>query len=146
MPRRINWKSLLRYIEQNVLRLYGLVSGMPEWRSSDGVRDVNVCADLDWKRAFAAHLWFLASPVASVADAFVAYEAAAGVSTAGEDNAGDGGGGSPYALSPRPEHDPQSAHYFDVKYHLLRLYTRYKFFFMNHSFPLSLVNTITCGA
>ena len=74
-----------RHINQNVLRLYGLVSGMPEWRSSDGggARDVNVCADLDWKRAFAAHLWFLASPVASVADAFVAYEVAAGISAPG---------------------------------------------------------------
>ena len=73
-----------RHIDQNVLRLYGLVSGMPEWRSSEGARrDVNVCAGLDWKRAFAAHLWFLASPVASVADAFVAYEVAAGISTPG---------------------------------------------------------------
>ena len=58
---------------------------MPEWRSSDGAsRNVNVCADLDWKRALAAHLWFLASPVASVADAFVAYEVAAGISATGE--------------------------------------------------------------
>ena len=122
-----------------MLRLYGLVSGMPEWRSSDGARDVNVCADLDWKRAFAAHLWFLASPVASVADAFVAYEAAAGVSAAGGE---DDDGGSPYASSPRPEHDPQSAHYFDVKYHLLRLYTRYEFLFMNHSFPSSLITSV----
>ena len=32
---RINCKSLFRFIEQNVLRLYGLVSGMPEWRCKD---------------------------------------------------------------------------------------------------------------
>ena len=31
---------------------------------------------------------------------------------------------TPYASPPRPEHDPLSAHYLDVKYHLLRLYTR----------------------
>ena len=115
-----------RHIGQSVLRLYGLVSGMPEWRSSDGARDVNVCADLDWKRALAAHLWFLASPVASVADAFVAYEAAAGVSGSGtgDDDGDENLVVSPYASSPRPEHDPQSADYLDVKYHLLRLYTR----------------------
>jgi nuclear pore complex protein Nup98-Nup96 len=73
-----------RFVDPARLRMFALVAGMPEWRGSEDSRNVNVCEGLDWKRAFAAHLWFLTSPVASVGDAFVAYEEAAGV---GDDDA-----------------------------------------------------------
>ncbi len=69
-----------RHIDQKRLRLFALVSGMPEWNGSEESKYVNVCDGFDWKRAFAAHLWFLTTPVASVSDALVAYEEAAGIS------------------------------------------------------------------
>lgn len=50
------------------------------WQSSDSA--VNVCAQLDWKRCVAVHLWFMLPPTASVADALAKYEAAFQVSSA----------------------------------------------------------------
>lgn len=48
------------------------------WQSTDSL--VNVCAELDWKRCVAVHLWFMLPPTASVADALARYEAAFQVS------------------------------------------------------------------
>uniref|UniRef100_A0A8C4R700 Nuclear pore complex protein Nup98-Nup96 n=1 Tax=Eptatretus burgeri TaxID=7764 RepID=A0A8C4R700_EPTBU len=57
------------------LRVFSLLAGKPIWHlPSKGV--VNVCGSLDWKRAFAAHLWYVLSPVASITDALQLYEKA----------------------------------------------------------------------
>uniref|UniRef100_UPI00358FCD80 nuclear pore complex protein Nup98-Nup96 isoform X3 n=1 Tax=Myxine glutinosa TaxID=7769 RepID=UPI00358FCD80 len=57
------------------LRVYSLLAGKPIWHlPSKGV--VNVCGSLDWKRAFATHLWYMLSPVASITDALQLYEKA----------------------------------------------------------------------
>ncbi|XP_068436301.1 nuclear pore complex protein Nup98-Nup96 isoform X3 [Clinocottus analis] len=62
------------YLPEERLRIFTLLSGKPVWQSSDSV--VNVCAELDWKRCVAVHLWYMLPPTASVADALARYEAA----------------------------------------------------------------------
>ncbi len=63
------------FISADRLRLYATLAGVPTWPGSRA-EEVNVCADLDWKRAFGQHLWYLTSPIASVGDAFLGYEKA----------------------------------------------------------------------
>jgi nuclear pore complex protein Nup98-Nup96 len=43
------------YINRDRIKLLMLVAGIPLFISTPGT--VNVCEDLDWKRAFALHLW-----------------------------------------------------------------------------------------
>ena len=86
-----------RYIAPNRLKVYSTVAGLPVWLGSGGLL-VNVCERLDWKQALAMELWYLTSPVASIADAFDAYEAAF---------TGNGGGDDAdrkYASKPLPEY------------------------------------------
>lgn len=44
------------FIDPRRLRLYLLVAGLANYESSDG-DFINTCHLLDWKRAFATHLW-----------------------------------------------------------------------------------------
>lgn len=44
-----------RHIEDERLRVYALLAGLMIWPSSE--KTINCCADLDWKRALALHLW-----------------------------------------------------------------------------------------
>ncbi|CAF97362.1 unnamed protein product, partial [Tetraodon nigroviridis] len=62
------------YLPEERLRIFALLAGKPVWHSSGS--EVNVCAELDWKRCLAVHLWFMLPPTASVADALTRYEAA----------------------------------------------------------------------
>ena len=93
------------------------------WLSTNGA--VNTYKSLDWKRAFAAHLWYLTHPLSSVSDALYHFEKAfLGTSAHGV-----------YAAAPKPcylEEDkpvviagvePDSCLPQDVKYHLLKLYS-----------------------
>uniref|UniRef100_S4RAV4 Nuclear pore complex protein Nup98-Nup96 n=1 Tax=Petromyzon marinus TaxID=7757 RepID=S4RAV4_PETMA len=61
------------YINSDRIAVYTLLSGKPVWEMSAG-EPVNVCESLDWKRSLAVHLWYMLSPVMSVADALKAYE------------------------------------------------------------------------
>lgn len=45
------------FIDKDYLRLYALLAGTLVWKSSD--QFINTCADLDWKRCLAVHLWYL---------------------------------------------------------------------------------------
>lgn len=112
------WQELRAdaHVDARRLRLLALLAGAPVWHGSDG-RSVNVCAGLDWKRSLALHFWFLSSPVASVGDAFAAYEAAF-------DPPGEQGDAEPYAHCPNPEYDDLELEARDVKFHLLKLYTK----------------------
>lgn len=105
------------FVGQERLRLYALMAGVSVWSGSDpATTDVNVCQGLDWKRAFAAHLWYLTSPVSSIGDAFAAYEQAFQ-------------GDEAYAVAPEPEYRQHHGDDFhaeksrDIKYHLLKLYS-----------------------
>lgn len=63
-----------RFIEDARLRLYSLIAGQPIQNGNGEV--VNTLTDLDWQSAVAQHLWYLASPLASVPDSVDMYEQA----------------------------------------------------------------------
>ncbi len=97
------------FIDLDRLRLYALLSGIPTWQTSNADVTINVCDDLDWKRAFACHLWFLTSPTSSVEDAFNGFQEAF--------LQGD-------CAQPKPEYCKSDFSDFrDVKFHLLKLYS-----------------------
>ncbi|XP_053312712.1 nuclear pore complex protein Nup98-Nup96 isoform X2 [Spea bombifrons] len=124
----VDWHKLHvdGFIGEERLRVFSLLSGNPVWRSSDK-KSVNVCAQLDWKRALAVHLWYMLPPTASVAQALAMYEAAF---QGAED-------GVPYACYPLPPYleDAEvglndellpagsASLQRDVCFHLLKLYS-----------------------
>lgn len=52
-----NWQDVKAdcYINRDRIKLLMLVAGIPLFCGTEGT--VNICEDLDWKRAFALHLW-----------------------------------------------------------------------------------------
>ncbi|KAM9319705.1 LOW QUALITY PROTEIN: nuclear pore complex protein Nup98-Nup96 [Gastrophryne carolinensis] len=63
------------FIQDERLKVYTLLSGIAVWQSSDK-KSINVCTQLDWKRALAIHLWYMLPPTASIAQALQKYEEA----------------------------------------------------------------------
>ncbi|XP_069615683.1 nuclear pore complex protein Nup98-Nup96 [Ranitomeya imitator] len=122
----VDWRSLQvdAFIPEERLKIYALLSATPVWLSSDK-RSINVCSELDWKRALAVHLWYMLPPTASIPQALQQYETAFQES---ED-------GSRYAAYPLPayleEHGLRleaidadtSSIRRDVCFHLLKLYS-----------------------
>lgn len=118
-------------IETERLKLMMLCAGIPVFQATDSV--INVCEDLDWKRAFAIHFWYVCSPVASITDALLKYEAAFSSS-------------ENYACIPNPSYSTDvnlewesssGKPLYDVCYHLLKLYS-------TRSYPLEgLLNPAT---
>lgn len=112
-----------RFIQEERLKVYVLLSGTAVWQSSDK-KSINVCSQLDWKRALAVHLWYMLPPTASIAQALQKYEEAFQVSDEGQC----------YASYPLPsylenadlamesETFPPSMQR-DVCFHLLKLYS-----------------------
>uniref|UniRef100_A0AAX7VLN0 Nuclear pore complex protein Nup98-Nup96 n=1 Tax=Astatotilapia calliptera TaxID=8154 RepID=A0AAX7VLN0_ASTCA len=108
------------YLPEERLRIFALLAGKPVWQSTDSL--VNVCAELDWKRCVAVHLWFMLPPTASVADALARYEAAfQGLCEAGK-----------YACAPLPPYleaeqpdleEASKRPLYDLCFHLLKLYS-----------------------
>lgn len=100
------------------LKMYMLAAGEQLIQYNDDV--VNVCENLDWKRALAVHLWYLSVPTASITDVLELYEAA----FTEED-------GEFYAAAPLPnykeeEFEPEISSgkkTFDLCFHLLKLYS-----------------------
>ncbi|XP_058793948.1 nuclear pore complex protein Nup98-Nup96 [Phymastichus coffea] len=73
----------------NRFKLFMLSAGIPV--TSVQNETVNVCENLDWKRALAMHLWYLCNSTASITDVLETYE-----SSFSDDSA--------YSLPPRPEY------------------------------------------
>ncbi|XP_063806920.1 nuclear pore complex protein Nup98-Nup96 isoform X2 [Pseudophryne corroboree] len=73
----VDWNKLHvdRFIQEERLKVYALLSSTPVWQSSDK-RSINVCSQLDWKRALAIHLWYMLPPTESIAQALQMYEEA----------------------------------------------------------------------
>lgn len=129
----IQWKDAQAdvLIETERLKLMMLCAGVPVFQATNTF--INVCEDLDWKRAFAIHFWYVCSPVASITDALLKYESA----FTGSDN---------YACIPSPSYSTEASlewessrgkPLYDVCYHLLKLYS-------THSYPMeSLLNPAT---
>ncbi|XP_053561637.1 LOW QUALITY PROTEIN: nuclear pore complex protein Nup98-Nup96 [Bombina bombina] len=123
----VDWNKLQvdRFIQDERLRLFSLLSGTPVWISSEK-KSINVCSQLDWKRTLAIHLWFMLPPTASIAQALKMYEDAFQESAETQK----------YACSPLPPYMEDSgisldedfgATYTpvqrDVCFHLLKLYS-----------------------
>ncbi|XP_071536079.1 nuclear pore complex protein Nup98-Nup96-like [Panulirus ornatus] len=99
------------------LILYSLLAALPIHQASHTT--VNTCQGLDWRRAFAIHLWYVCSATATIAEALQEYEQAAGLR----------GDAPSYCEAPLP---PYLAYQclpsgmtvsYDVCYHLLKLFT-----------------------
>lgn len=87
----------------------------------EGMDTLNTCSGLDWRRAFAIHLWYAAHPSAPISEIMEDYKAAFLDA-------------DPYACPPTPSYAPPtsaSSHNFleeeernvsDTCYHLLQLY------------------------
>ncbi|XP_048773367.2 nuclear pore complex protein Nup98-Nup96-like isoform X2 [Ostrea edulis] len=56
------WAELgaYKFIEELRLKLYAVLAGRLVWQTPETT--VNTCMDLDWKRAFALHLWYMCPP------------------------------------------------------------------------------------
>lgn len=99
------------------LKLFMLVAGEPLISSKHGT--INVCEYLDWKRAFAIHLWYLSPPTCSIRDALDLYEASFNVTET-----------EIYAAAPEPEYRENDydvkitngKKIYDLCFHLLKLY------------------------
>uniref|UniRef100_A0A1B6CZW3 Nuclear pore complex protein Nup98-Nup96 n=2 Tax=Clastoptera arizonana TaxID=38151 RepID=A0A1B6CZW3_9HEMI len=105
-------------IDLNRMKLMMLVAGRMDLEASYKV--INVCEDLDWRRAFAIHLWYVSSSVASVTDALLNYESAFTENEA------------MFVKSPHPEYYTNAnmeweatsgKPVYDICYHLLKLYS-----------------------
>ena len=108
------------FIDPETLRVYALLAGHMTWRTSNG-DVINVCNDVEWRRAFAVHLWFACAPTAGISDAMRSYDAA--FSGCGDT--------TPYAQAPLPAYIEEDEERREVKrewgvrsvcYHLLKLY------------------------
>nr|CAD7426062.1 unnamed protein product [Timema monikensis] len=72
----INWSEVSadKFMSPERLQMFSLVAGVPLFSSAHGT--INVCKDLDWKRAFGVHLWYMCSQASSITDALLKYEKA----------------------------------------------------------------------
>lgn len=124
-PRQILAQQLSNWAEGGVdammsssrLTLYALLAASPTLQASHTT--VNTCQGLDWKRAFALHLWYVCPATSTIAEVLQDYDQAAGLK----------GDALSYCEAPVP---PYLAEYyvpektkvkFDVRYHLLKLFT-----------------------
>ncbi|XP_005380089.1 PREDICTED: nuclear pore complex protein Nup98-Nup96 isoform X2 [Chinchilla lanigera] len=115
------------FIQKERLRVYALLAGKPVWQISKQMQ-INVCAQLDWKRSLAVHLWYFLPPTASISRALSQYEDAF-------QNTSDG---DQYACPPLPSYLEGSGCKLqmekdseiplrDVCFHLLKLYSNRKY-------------------
>ncbi|XP_057338404.1 nuclear pore complex protein Nup98-Nup96 [Microplitis mediator] len=101
------------------LKIYMLAAGEELINLSSNDDIVNVCENLDWKRALAIHLWYLSEPIASITDVLELYEASF-----------NGDPADVYAAAPLPDYkeedfEPEvlgNKKTYDLCYHLLKLY------------------------
>ncbi|KAJ9574028.1 hypothetical protein L9F63_008554, partial [Diploptera punctata] len=110
----VNWQEVEAdsFVHRDRMKLLMLVAGIPLFTGTHDT--INVCEGLDWKRAFALHLWYMCSPVASITDALLQYEQA--FAPENEQNV--------YAKSPEPSYcSNEEQRVWDMCYHLLKLFS-----------------------
>ncbi|XP_066985536.1 nuclear pore complex protein Nup98-Nup96 isoform X4 [Macrobrachium rosenbergii] len=98
------------------LVLYCILAGAPTHQASNTT--INTCQGLDWKRAFALHLWYMCPATSTIAEVLQEYDQAAGLK----------GDVPSYCEAPLPSYLARHGHdgdtvKFDVCYHLLKLFT-----------------------
>ncbi|XP_068236847.1 nuclear pore complex protein Nup98-Nup96-like isoform X2 [Palaemon carinicauda] len=97
------------------LILYSILAGAPTHQASHIA--INTCQGLDWKRAFALHLWYMCPATSTIAEVLQEYDQAAGLQ-----------GDVPYCEAPLPSYlaclgrNGDTVKY-DICYHLLKLFT-----------------------
>lgn len=90
------------FISQDRLRIFALLAGITVWETTRG--KINTCEGMDWIKALAHHLWYVISPVGSIADALAEYEVACGITKDPNDE------GEIYASEPFPSYsEPHSS-------------------------------------
>ncbi|XP_065225044.1 nuclear pore complex protein Nup98-Nup96 isoform X2 [Planococcus citri] len=104
-------------IDDGRLKIMALVAGHMLFVSSKHI--VNTCENLDWKRAFALHLWYITGSADSLVEALNQYELAF-KSDGKFANAPD----PPYAKDTLEYETSDGRKAFDLCYHLLKLYSR----------------------
>nr|XP_053652021.1 nuclear pore complex protein Nup98-Nup96-like [Cherax quadricarinatus] len=99
------------------LVLYSLLAAAPTHQASHTT--VNTCQGLDWRRAFALHLWYVCPATSTISEALQEYEQAAGLR----------GDAPSYCEAPLPPYLAYQAlpngmkASYDICYHLLKLFT-----------------------
>ncbi|KAF8635366.1 hypothetical protein AX15_000371 [Amanita polypyramis BW_CC] len=68
-------EKVMPFIEGGVRKIYTLLAGLTECKVNS--KDIDLYANLDWKRIFGLCLWYGESVTSSIADVFEAYEALA---------------------------------------------------------------------
>jgi len=99
------------FITQDRLRVFALLAGITVWETTHG--KINTCEGMDWIKALAHHLWYVISPVGSITDALLEYEAACGISS-------DQDGAEIYASEPSPSYSQTSTSF---RYAFIRRFT-----------------------
>nr|XP_045624502.1 nuclear pore complex protein Nup98-Nup96-like isoform X1 [Procambarus clarkii]XP_045624503.1 nuclear pore complex protein Nup98-Nup96-like isoform X1 [Procambarus clarkii]XP_045624504.1 nuclear pore complex protein Nup98-Nup96-like isoform X1 [Procambarus clarkii]XP_045624506.1 nuclear pore complex protein Nup98-Nup96-like isoform X1 [Procambarus clarkii]XP_045624507.1 nuclear pore complex protein Nup98-Nup96-like isoform X1 [Procambarus clarkii]XP_045624508.1 nuclear pore complex protein N len=124
-PRQILAQQLANWAEGGTdalmapsrLALYSLLAAAPTHQASHTT--VNTCHGLDWRRAFALHLWYVCPATSTIMEALQEYEQAAGLR----------GDAPSYCEAPLPPYLAYQAlpngmkASYDICYHLLKLYT-----------------------
>ncbi|XP_063987774.1 nuclear pore complex protein Nup98-Nup96 [Diachasmimorpha longicaudata] len=113
------WQAtdMLPNIALERLKIYMLAAGTHLIMFND--ETVNVCEDLDWRRALAIHLWYLSSPTASITDVLELFEGSFNPESTDQI----------YAAPPVPEYKEEEFEgevvgkkTYDLCYHLIKLY------------------------
>ncbi|KZC05431.1 Nuclear pore complex protein Nup98-Nup96 [Dufourea novaeangliae] len=115
-------------VDENIitdrLKLFALVAGEPLVSCKHGL--INVCENLDWKRAFAVHLWYFSSPIASIRDALELYEASFDTSNTTYAYAAapipEYRGTDDYEIEMNEKEKKNEKPIYDLCYHLLKLF------------------------
>ncbi|XP_064636233.1 nuclear pore complex protein Nup98-Nup96-like isoform X2 [Lineus longissimus] len=71
-----NWHETKadQFMDLERLKIYALLASCMVWDTS--ALTVNVCEDMDWKRALAIHLWYHCVPTSTISDAVHEYDCA----------------------------------------------------------------------
>lgn len=101
------------FITEDRLRVFALLAGITVWETTHG--KINTCEGMDWIKALAHHLWYVISPVGSITDALLEYEAACGISK-------DESGVEVYASGPTPSYSQSPTQFRDLCFQLISLY------------------------
>ncbi|XP_034945165.1 nuclear pore complex protein Nup98-Nup96 [Chelonus insularis] len=108
--------DILKNMSEARLKIYMLIAGEQLIMCNDKI--VNVCEDLDWKRALALHLWYLSYSTASITDVLELYESTFDVDPS-----------EICAAAPLPDYkeefEPEMINgkkTFDLCFHLMKLY------------------------
>lgn len=101
------------FIDERRLRVLMMVGGVAAMEGPDNSA-INIFESINWLKCLALQLWYVSSPVASVTDTMIAYEQ----NYANEEA---------NVAMPLPAYKNQldrERKYFDIRYHLLKLYSQ----------------------